>query len=204
MQASSAVNAGATAFEDIHREAHDSEQYLTFLVGTEHYGVEILKVQEIKGWEGATHVPNTIEYVRGVMNLRGDIVPVVDLRVRLGIESQVDLDKSVVIVVRVEVDGRERGVGMLVDGVADVCDVRRGELQEGADLYGDIPPEFVRGLGSVDSRLLVVLEIDRLLEDALRTSLREHTPGARVAVSNTAATPDRNTTDRSSNREDAR
>ena len=103
--------------------ASGTEQYLSFLLGGEEYGVDIQKVQEIKGWDTVTRVPYSPPYVLGVINLRGSIVPVIDLRLRFGLEKVPHDATTVIIVVHVPGDRGERTVGMVVDAVADVYDV---------------------------------------------------------------------------------
>src|SRR6478752_4670857 len=112
MQASAIVNAEA--------EASGSLQYLTFVCAGEEYGVEILCVQEIKGWENVTRVPYTPNYMLGVMNLRGVIVPVIDLRVRFGLPARAMDGSTVVIVVRVRSTRGEKTAGIVVDAVSEV------------------------------------------------------------------------------------
>ena len=105
------------------------DQYLTFFCDNEEYGVDILRVQEIRGWSKATAIPNTPEYMRGVINIRGTIVPIIDLRMRLNLEVA-DYDRTtVVIVLRIEVGGRDRIVGIVVDGVSDVYNLLDSQMK---------------------------------------------------------------------------
>ena len=143
--------------------AVDADQYLTFLLDGEEYGVDILRVQEIRGWERTTPIPNTPDYVLGVINLRGTIVPIVDLRRRFGLEMREHGPKTVVIVLRVEAEGRERTMGIVVDAVSDVYNIPEAEVVPPPDLGGAISVDFVRGLATVEGKMVVVLDIDRLL-----------------------------------------
>src|SRR5262245_48308588 len=111
-------------------QASGSGQYLTFRLGGEEYGVEILRVQEIKGFSTATPIPNTPPYVLGVMNLRGTIIPVIDLRARLGMPKADATQFSVIVVVRVSA----RVVGVVVDGVSDVLDIPASDVQPAPEL----------------------------------------------------------------------
>ncbi len=143
--------------------AVNAEQYLTFMLAGEEYGVDILRVQEIKGWGKVTAIPNTPDYVRGVMNLRGTIVPILDLRKRFTMD-QIDYGPTtVVIVLRVECEGRDRIMGIVVDAVSDVYAVPSEELRPSPDFGGNVNVEFVRGLATVDEKMVIILNIDKLL-----------------------------------------
>lgn len=139
-------------------------QYLTFLLAGEEYGVEILKVQEIKGFTRATPIPNTPAHVLGVLNLRGAVVPIVDLRRRFDMASIPYGPTTVVIVVKMRADGHERTVGLVVDAVADVYRLETGEIQPAPDLGTAIHTEFVRGLTTVDDKMVILLDVDRLID----------------------------------------
>ena len=143
--------------------AVNAEQYLTFMLAGEEYGVDILRVQEIKGWGKVTSIPNTPEYVRGVMNLRGTIVPILDLRRRFNMERIDYGPTTVVIVLRVECEGRNRIMGIVVDAVSDVYAVPTEELRPSPDFGGNVNVEFVRGLATVDEKMVIILNIDKLL-----------------------------------------
>lgn len=139
------------------------DQFLTFILNGEEYGIDILKVRGIQGWEKATPIPNTPDYVLGVINLRGDVVPIVDLRRRFSLESVPYTPRTVVIVVRVEQRGKERTVGLVVDAVSDVHNINEKELRPAPDFGGAISSDFVRGLAMVEEKMVIVLEIDRLI-----------------------------------------
>lgn len=138
-------------------------QYLTFMLAGEEYGVEILKVQEIKGWDRATPIPNAPEYVLGVLNLRGAVVPIIDLRCRFGIEMVPYGPTTVVIVVKMQDDDQERTVGMVVDGVADVYRLEDDDIQPPPEMGATMHTEFVGGLATVDKKMVILLEVDRLI-----------------------------------------
>lgn len=155
-------------------------QYLTFMLAGEEYGVEILKVQEIKGWESATPIPNTPDHVLGVLNLRGAVVPIIDLRRRFDLESIDYGATTVVIVVKMNHEGHERTVGLVVDAVADVYRLESGDIQPAPEMGGAINTEFVQGLSTVDDKMVILLEIDNLIDfddveaadsDGFRTSI---------------------------------
>jgi len=144
------------------------DQVLTFRLGEEEYGVDILRVQEIRGWSRVTPIPDTPEYIKGVMNLRGAIVPVIDLRQRFGLEPLPYGPTTGVVVVRVESGKRQRIMGMVVDAVSEVHPMKEEDLQPAPDLGGSVRVEFVRGLVTVGEAMVVVLDVDALLNsDAL-------------------------------------
>ncbi len=147
----------------------DASQFLTFILGEENYGVDILRVQEIKGWSPVTKIPNTPDYLRGVLNLRGTIVPIVDLRMRF---HQPDVEYTavtVVIVLSVHSEDRERTIGIVVDGVSDVLSVSDGEIKPTPDFGGTIGTEFIHGLLSIEEQMVMLLDIDLLLsQDELK------------------------------------
>jgi len=139
--------------------ATDGAQYLTFALGDEEYGVAILNVQEIKGYAPVTPIPNTPPWVRGVMNLRGTIVPVIDLRLRLGMPA-VDYGPFTVIVVLAV---GAKVVGAIVDAVSDVLSIPDGQVQQTPDLGVAIDVRFVGGIAQADEKLVVLLDAETLL-----------------------------------------
>ena len=146
-----------------------SSQLLTFILDGEEYGVDILRVQEIRGWDGATRVPNTPGYVKGIINLRGTIVPIIDLRERFNLSSLAYGPTTVVIVLKTIAGTKERTMGIVVDAVSDVHNVPDDALKPPPDFGGAIDTCYLRGLATVsDKEMLIVLDIDHLLSsDAL-------------------------------------
>lgn len=139
------------------------DQYLTFLLGGEEYGVDILRIQEIRGWEGATGIPNTPEYVLGVINLRGLVVPVLDLRKRFNL-PKADFDAAtVIVVVNVVHDNDDRVMGIVVDGVSDVYNFSVDKINEAPDLGMSISTEVVKGFAMVEEKMIIILDIDQLI-----------------------------------------
>ena len=147
--------------------AGTSEQFLTFMLAGEEYGVDILRVQEIKGWDKVTRIPHTPDYVLGVINLRGAIVPILDLRRRFGLDTTDFGPTTVVIVVRVAGARDERTVGMVVDAVCDVYNVGLGDSKPPPDVCGGVETIFVKALTTVDQKMLILLDIDRLIGHSL-------------------------------------
>jgi purine-binding chemotaxis protein CheW len=152
-----------------------AEQFLTFVLGGEEYGVTILQVQGIQGWDRCTPIPNTPDYILGVINLRGAIVPIVDLRRRFGMPGAEFGPTTVVIVVKVQTNERsERTLGLVVDAVSEVCNVNAAERQPAPDFGASIKTDFVKGLATVDKRMVILLDIDRLVSDGLLGELSMH------------------------------
>lgn len=141
----------------------DKNQYLTFILAGEEYGVDILRVQEIKGWENATKIPNAPHYIKGVMNLRGSIVPIIDLRLRFNLEKLDYGPTTVVIVLRVHDGESVRTMGIVVDAVSDVYDIASEHLKPAPDFGDAVSVDVVKGLATVDEKMVIILDIDQLL-----------------------------------------
>lgn len=135
------------------------QQFLVFSLGEEHYGIEIEFVQEIKGLAPITPLPNSPEYVRGVLNLRGLIIPILDLRVRLGMSERAYDRFNVIIVVAVE----EKLVGLVVDSVLDVTDIAAGDIEDPPLLTTDMDTTCFRGVGKTGDRLVFLLDVEQLI-----------------------------------------
>ncbi len=138
------------------------QQYLTFELNQEHYGVEILRVQEIKGWDHVTPIPNTPAHVCGVLNLRGAIVPIVDLRLFFEMPFEPYTKTTVVVVLRVQ-DVTQRTVGIVVDSVSDAHNVHPEEIQPAPDFGEQVSTEFISGITRMDDNMVMLLDIDKLL-----------------------------------------
>jgi purine-binding chemotaxis protein CheW len=138
----------------------EQDQYLTFKMAEETYGIDILKIQEIRGWQDITQLPNAPEYIRGVMNLRGVIVPILDLRRRFQMEELEFTSETVVIVVNV----MGRTIGLVVDCVCDVVDVTLEDMRSAPDFGSAIDASFIHGLSPMDGEnMMIVLNVDYLL-----------------------------------------
>jgi len=151
--------------------AADSGQYLTFELAGQHYGVDILAVQEIKGWEKPTRLPHCPDYVQGVINLRGAVVPIIDLRARFGLGASQHGRTTVVIVVRIESARAASTAGLVVDGVCEVCSLGAEQLRAPPEFGPAIDAQFVRGLATLADRLLVLLDVPRLIAATLAEPL---------------------------------
>lgn len=143
--------------------ADDEQQYLTFIMSGEEYGVDILTVQEIRGWEETTMVPNAPPYIKGVINLRGTIVPIMDLRSRFNLEQVEYSPVTVVIILKIETDRGERVMGIVVDAVSDVHSISESETRNSPELTDDLNTEFIRSLVSVNEKMIILLDVKRLL-----------------------------------------
>lgn len=138
----------------------DGSQYLTFQIENETYGVEILKVQEIRGWSEPTQIPNAPKFIRGVMNLRGAIVPILDLRRRFNMAETEFTQYTVVIVVNVQ----GRTIGMVVDAVSDVVELDDEQVKSAPDFGTSIDATFIHGLAEAEGRMVILLNIDAMLQ----------------------------------------
>jgi purine-binding chemotaxis protein CheW len=141
----------------------ESHQVLTFVLGKETYGVDILRVQEIRGWSAVTKIPHAPPHVLGVLNLRGSIVPIVDLRMRFSLDRAEYTTVTVIIVVSVISAAGRRDFGVVVDGVSDVVDVNPEQVKAAPELGAKGATDYIRGLVPVAERMVVLLDIDRLI-----------------------------------------
>jgi purine-binding chemotaxis protein CheW len=141
---------------------HATGEYLTFRLGAEEYGIDILKVQEIRSYEQPTRIANVPSFIKGVVNLRGVIVPIVDLRLKLSCETADYNSFTVVIVLNV----RGRVVGAVVDSVSDVLEMGPDHIKPAPELSGGIDSSFITGIGSVGDRMLILMDIEGLMSSA--------------------------------------
>ena len=134
-------------------------EFLTFRLGGEEYGIDILKVQEIRSYEPPTRIANAPAFIKGVVNLRGVIVPIVDLRLRLGCESAEYSALTVVIVLNV----KGRVVGAVVDSVSDVLELAKDAIKPAPEMASAVDASFITGIGSVGERMLILMDIEGLM-----------------------------------------
>lgn len=137
-------------------------QYLSFELNDEHYGVDILRVEEIKGWEQVTPIPNTPEHLCGVLNLRGAIVPIVDLRLFFEMPFVPYTKTTVVVVLQVH-DVTQRTVGIVVDAVSDAHMIHPDAITEAPDFGDVVATDFISGIAKVNDNMLMLLDVDNLL-----------------------------------------
>ena len=132
---------------------------LAFRLGQEEYGVDILKVQEIREHDAVTRIANAPDYIKGVVNLRGNIVPIVDLRLRFNLETREHASAGVVIVLNIA----SRVIGMVVDSVSDVISLGADEIRPAPRMGTGLDTDFLLGIGTIDGRMLILLDIERLM-----------------------------------------
>lgn len=134
-------------------------EYLTFTLGSEEYGIDILKVQEIRRHEKVTHIVNAPQFIRGVINLRGVIVPIVDMRLKFNL-GQADFTPLTVVVI---LNVADRVVGAIVDSVSDVVQLANDSIKPPPQFSSGLAVEFIEGLASIDDRMVIVMDIERLM-----------------------------------------
>jgi purine-binding chemotaxis protein CheW len=138
-------------------------KYLTFKLAEEEYGLEILKVQEIIQMQAVTHVPRTPDYVRGVINLRGKVIPVVDLRKKFGIDAVKDTEKTCIIVVQITHKEGKVVMGIIIDEVKEVLDIRAENIEETPSFGSSIDTQFIMGMGKIGQSVKILLDIDKVM-----------------------------------------
>jgi len=158
--------------------ADDASQYLTFTLGNEEYGVDILRVQEIRGWHQVTRIPNAPGFLLGVLNLRGTIVPIIDMRMRFNLDKVEYNPVTVIIVLSVETANGRHVFGVVVDGVSDVLDVAPSEIKPTPEFGTTMDTEFISGLATVGEKMVMLLDIDKLLRNDELTALTDTTATA--------------------------
>jgi len=134
------------------------KQYVTFMIANESYGIPVLKVQEIIGMTEIVHVPNSPDFIKGVINLRGSVVSVVDMRKRFHMDER-EYDMFTVIII---VEIKDMPVGMIVDSVSDVVDISETDIQNTPHLTAKIDTDFIAGIGQINDKLVIILDIERI------------------------------------------
>jgi len=137
----------------------NSRELLTFTLGSEEYGIDILKVQEIRGYDAVTTIANAPEFIKGVINLRGIIVPIIDMRIKFKLGNVTYNQLTVVIILNVA----NRVVGIVVDGVSDVITLTADQLKPAPEFSTSLDTQYISGLGTVDDRMIIVVDIEKLM-----------------------------------------
>jgi purine-binding chemotaxis protein CheW len=137
-------------------------EFLTFTLGKEEYGIDILKVQEIRGYDAVTVIANTPKFIKGVINLRGIIVPIVDMRIKFKLENVTYDQLTVVIILNLA----SRVVGMVVDGVSDVIALTAEQIKVAPQFGATLDTQYLMGLGTVDERMLILVDIEKLMSSS--------------------------------------
>ena len=158
-QAVQAAVAEPAAPPQMEAAVKQANEFLTFTLGEEEYGVEILKVQEIRSYEPPTTIANAPAFIKGVVNLRGVIVPIVDMRIKFGLGSSQYNQFTVVIILNVA----HRVVGMVVDGVSDVLTLNSEQIRPAPEFAAGLDTKYITGLGTVDKRMLILMDIEKLM-----------------------------------------
>ena len=149
-------------------------EFLTFRLGAEEYGIDILKAQEIRGWETPTAIANTPAFIKGVINLRGTIVPIIDMRIKFGLGEPKYDAFTVVIILTVA----RRVLGIVVDAVSDVITLSPEQMRAAPEFGGQLDTRFITGLGTVGERMLILVDIERLMTSDDMQLIDTRTPAA--------------------------
>lgn len=162
----------------------ESNQLLTFILGNETYGIQINKVREILTYPIVTPIPDASNWVKGVINLRGEVVPIIDLRVRFHIDNDpVYTQRTIIIAVKTQ---DNRMIGLVVDAVSDMENIDLERLFPAPDMGSSIAPEYLKGLFKKDEKMIVILDIDRILDKDEMQRLSRHSSEAQNVYSATA------------------
>jgi purine-binding chemotaxis protein CheW len=157
------TTAPSTLTQEVNETSNKQGKYLTFALGPEEYGLEILKVREIIGYMEITAVPQTPHEVRGVINLRGQVIPVVDLRAKFGMESAEVTDETCIIVVEISQANRNFSTGIVVDHVQEVLDIASQDIEEAPQFGEAVDTNFILGMGKIGDSVKILLDIDQVL-----------------------------------------
>jgi purine-binding chemotaxis protein CheW len=155
------VQAGTVAAPP--QEANRGGKYLVFHLGNEEFGVRVLKVREIMGLQDITSVPQTSAFVKGVINLRGKVIPVIDLRLKFGLESAEYTQRTCIVVVQVEEQGHPLMMGVIVDGVSEVVTMQEADIEDTPEFGDELRVDYILGMAKVKGKVKILLDIDRVL-----------------------------------------
>ncbi|UTA47693.1 chemotaxis protein CheW [Simiduia sp. 21SJ11W-1] len=162
------------AVPEVHTAAQDAytgidfistgDQYLTFYLGRELYGVDILNVTEIRGWDAPTRIPNAAGYMKGVVNIRGLVIPIIDLRILFGVGEPTYNATTVVVVLAIHTAQIDRTMGFVVDAVSDVLDVDAAKIKPGIHLTGTVSKSYIRGCVNSENETITLLELSQIIQ----------------------------------------
>lgn len=153
-----------------------NQEYLSFFVSNQEFAVDILSVQEIRVWTHVSEIPNTPSYLKGVINLRGVIIPIVDLRERFGASSYEYDATTVVIILHAQIAGKKSVVGIVVDSVSEVHSVQDQQVRDAPDFGQHIDSRFLKGMATVDDKIITLIETNALLDaDVLYSAVNQVT-----------------------------
>jgi len=148
----------------------ESLEYLAFTLGQEEYGVSIQKVQELRGYDAVTQIANAPEFIKGVVNLRGIIVPIIDMRIKFNLGTPTYDQFTVVVILNIN----SRVVGMVVDSVSDVITLTPEQIKPAPEIGGAVDTNYLVGLGTIDERMLILVDIDRLMSSNEMGLIQQH------------------------------
>ncbi len=154
------------ALQSYQGELSGKDKYLTFALANEEYGIEILKVREIIRYADITTVPRTPNYVKGVINLRGRIIPVIDLRAKFGLEKVNITKETCIIIVEITNGSRKFNTGIMVDSVQEVLDITGDSIEESPQFGSSVNTDFILGMGKVGESVKILLNIDKVLDNS--------------------------------------
>ena len=158
-------------------EVEELQQYVTFVIGKEVYGVEVHKVHQIIGMTKITHVPNSLSFMKGMINLRGSVMPVVDMRMKFEMEEKEYNTFTVILIVEL----KNRFIGMIVDSVSDVLEVPITSIHDTPHFSAKIDTDYIRGIGSVEEDLIIILDVDMILTTEELKHMDETGPKEKIA-----------------------
>ncbi len=162
---------GLISGQDAKAAVDRAGKYLTFKLASEEYGLEILKVREINGLMDITAIPRTPKFIRGVINLRGKVIPVVDLRAKFGLEATEDTEETCIIVVDVARDNDAVQIGILVDTVSEVLDIGAEDIEDAPSFGAGVDTDFILGMGKIGQKVVMLLDVDKVLTRMETTEL---------------------------------
>jgi purine-binding chemotaxis protein CheW len=154
---------GAAVAMDIAQDAAEQNQYLTFLLGEEMFAIGILSIREIIEYGFVTDVPMTPPFIRGVLNLRGAVVPVVDLAVRFGRQARENTKRTCIVIVEIESAKGSQEMGVVVDAVSEVLEITPDNIEPPPEFGGRIRNDFIKGMGKIEGKFVIVLDLNRVL-----------------------------------------
>ncbi len=163
------------ANEAVQRSLEREGKYLTFTLAEEEYGIGILKIKEIIGMMPITSVPRTPEYVKGVINLRGKVIPIIDLRLRFGMAAMAYTERTCIIVVEIESQKGTVQVGIVVDSVSEVLNIKGEDIEDTPTFGTTLDTDYILGMAKVEGGVKILLDINRVLSESEIAALEKHT-----------------------------
>lgn len=163
MNAIATINKSLAAVTSDAAQEEQQRQYLTFMLNSEIFAIGILRIKEIIEYGNLTEVPRMPDFIRGVINLRGAVVPVIDLGLRFGKQASSVSRRTCIVIIEVEHDGAQQVVGVMVDAVNEVLDIAPAEIEPAPSFGAKIRADFIRGMGKVDGKFVIILNVDHVL-----------------------------------------